>query len=270
MDEYQLGQIIGKGSYGVVRKAQRRTSREFVAIKCIEKKRLCTAEEVAIPQREIQALRSLPRHPNSVFLEDAFEDASSVFLVFELVQRGTLAQWISRQPLGLPEPDAKSVARQLAAALDHIHSHGLVHVDVTPRNVLVDEGGVVKLCDFGFAVVNTGLHLGMRGSINYASPELVRGETFDESTDVWSLGVLCYETITGVSPFTGGECAYASEVAFPDSLWNVKSKPAVSFTSFLLTMDASARPCIKQVQQHEWLHASPVSSAIALSPAPVA
>jgi len=255
-DLYQFHhEVIGKGSYSVVRKAIKRHSAELVAIKCIEKKQLNTAEELAIPHREIQALKSLPRHPNAVYLMDSFEDASHVFLVFELARKGTLADWLSMQPLGLAECDAKSVVKQLASAIDHVHSHGLVHVDITPRNVLIDDGGVVKLSDFGFAVRKTSILLGMRGSMNYASPELIRGDEFNESTDVWSLGVLAYETLTGFAPFSGSDnCSTLTSVPFPDSIWSGKPAQAKDFIAYLLTLESHHRPCIRQVRNHLWLN----------------
>ena len=186
------------------RKGLDRNSKEIVAIKCIDKKSLNTAEELAIPQREIQALKKLSHHPNAIRLLDWFENEKHYFLVFEYVRKGTLADWLARQPMGLPEPDAKSVIRQIASAIYHVHSHGLVHVDITPRNVLIDEGGVVKLGDFGFALdvraADVSERTGMRGTLHYASPEMRRGEEFDKSTDVWSLGIVAHETLTGMVP----------------------------------------------------------------------
>ena len=248
-EHYQFNEVVGKGSFSVVRMGVKRTSRELVAIKCIDKTSLNTAEELAIPQREIRALRRLPRHPNAVFLLDSYETDSHVFLVFELARKGTLADWLHRQPLGLSELEAKQVVGQLALAIDHVHSHGIVHVDVTPRNVFIDDGGVVKLGDFGFAVSDARDMAGMRGSMNYASPELRCGEQFDEATDVWSLGVLTYETLTGVAPFSGGQ----EELRMPDSLWADKSPEARAFVACLLTRDKALRPTMKQVLKLGWL-----------------
>ncbi|MBV8200685.1 MAG: serine/threonine protein kinase, partial [Acidobacteria bacterium] len=146
-------------------------------------------------------------HPNVVTLFDTGEEGGLLFLAFEFVEGCDLA---SRLEAGEPPTlrEVLGVARQAAEALDYAHRQGIVHRDIKPSNILIDTGGHVKVADFGIAKVagqNTELTIAgsVMGSPQYLSPEQIRGDELDGRSDVFSLGVVLYELLSGRRPFDG-------------------------------------------------------------------
>ncbi len=144
------------------------------------------------------------RHPNVVRVYGVGEDARGPFIAMEVVEGPTLADEITRRGRFSPG-DAAQVAAELASALAELHASQLVHRDVTPRNVLLDREGRPKLADFGIARLLDGTRLTEHGTIMgtaaYVSPEQARGEVVTPSADVYSLGAVLYELLTGRPPF---------------------------------------------------------------------
>lgn len=154
--------------------------------------------------REARAIAHLS-HPNIVTIYDVGEQDEAQYLVMEYLEGQTLETLLRSGPLSTAK--AQRIVAQAADALDAVHARGIVHRDIKPANVMVDASGHVKLMDFGIArqhddtiVTQTGA---LVGSPSYLSPELVRGEGFTPSSDIWSLGVLLYEMLAGKPPFIG-------------------------------------------------------------------
>jgi len=153
-------------------------------------------------EAEVRTLAAL-RHPNIVEVFDADLDADNPYLVMELVDG---------QPLGtfLPLPPSQAVdyALQVAAALAHSHAHGVIHCDIKPDNIMVDYAGHVKLLDFGLSGVGQ-QHMdgAVLGSPHYIAPERVLGSPLTPAADVYSLGIVLFQMITGVVPFNGPDAA---------------------------------------------------------------
>jgi len=277
---YELGATLGKGTYSEVLRAKRKpgsddqsestdddslassASPDVVAIKRISKSRLITSEERSMPQREIEIHGTIGRHPNAVYMFDSYEDDESVFLVLEMVEGGTLEEKLKHNPLGLQMDQAKNIVLQLLRAVEHLHDRSLVHVDISPKNILIDEKtGTVKLCDFGMAQISrTGSSssiisssssesAGVYGTHGYAAPEVSAGTHVDVKADMWSLGMVCYELLTGLSP---GAILASTEITYPDELWNGKSSLAVDFTKSLLRINTCERPSIGAALAHPW------------------
>ena len=274
---YELGPTLGRGTYSEVLLAKRKlpmdeqqtnidesacTSPDVVAIKRISKSRLITCEERLMPQREIEVHETIGRHPNAVFMYDSYEDEHSVFLVLEMVQGGTLEEKLRRNPLGLPTAQAMDIIHQLLQAVRHLHEHKLVHVDISPKNILMDENsGVVKLCDFGMAQISRSTSsssiasslstdsIGGYGTHGYSAPEVGAGTPVDEKADMWSIGIVTYELLTGISPFA---LLATGEITFPDELWSEKEEQALDFTRRLLQLNPSERPSIDEALAHPW------------------
>lgn len=156
-------------------------------------------------RHEAIAVASLT-HPNIVATYDTGEDEGVAYLVMELIEGPNLRRHLDeRGPL--PVPDVVGIARGVAAALAHAHSKGIIHRDIKPANVLVPPTGSAKVTDFGIAKVAGGVDLTATGSVmgtaRYLAPEQVRGEPADARADLYAVGLLLYEMLTGRAPFTG-------------------------------------------------------------------
>lgn len=174
-----------------------------VAIKVLRGQFAADASFLRRFEREAQAAARLS-HPNIVSVYDVGRDDGTRYIVMEYVPGKTLKQLIlEHAPFSLDE--AIHIVRQVAAALDYAHQHGLVHRDIKPQNILVDERGFVKVTDFGIAKGLTDVSLteagfGM-GTVHYVSPEQARGEPATPASDIYALGVVLYEMLTGHLPF---------------------------------------------------------------------
>ncbi|HZH04978.1 MAG TPA: serine/threonine-protein kinase [Myxococcaceae bacterium] len=162
------------------------------------------AEAVSRFRREALALAAF-RHQNIVTLYDLVEKDTSLFMVMEYVDGPTLAELLRDGPL--PPVVAAVIGARVASALDHAHFSRIIHRDIKPANVMITKAGEVKLMDFGIAkdesleaLTREGMAV---GTPSYMSPEQVAGDPVDHRTDVYSLGVVLYECLGGVRPFTG-------------------------------------------------------------------
>jgi predicted ATPase len=200
---YRVVCELGRGGMGVVCQAHDPRLGRPVALKLLSLH--LDANELA-RQRLIQEARAASAldHPNICTIYDIGEHRSRTFLVMAYYEGETLGQKIARGPLSVE--DATAFARQIADGLGAAHAAGIVHRDIKPGNVMVTGSGVVKLLDFGIAKV-AGANLTREGespgTIAYMSPEQVRGEVVDARTDLWALGVVLYEMLSGARPFSG-------------------------------------------------------------------
>jgi serine/threonine-protein kinase len=223
--EYEIVDRLGAGAMGEVYRARDVRLNRRVALKVLPERFSAIPDRLAAFEREARVLGSL-NHPNIASLYDVVSvSGMPPVLVLELVDGVTLADRLVAEPNGLPLADVLAAARQVAAALEDAHAHGVVHRDLKPSNVVITEEGVVKLLDFGLAknldfgaaadVTDTAVLPGdlsraaAAGTPAYMSPEQARGKRLDQRTDLWAFGCLVYEMLTGVRPFPG---ARASEV----------------------------------------------------------
>lgn len=204
--KYRVLERVGGGGMGIVYKAIDTKLDRTVALKFLQS-RLGTddsaAERFRLEARAVAALE----HPNVCTLHEIGEtEDGQLYLTMPLYEGETLQQRIARGPL--PVGEAVGIATQIARGLAKAHARGIVHRDIKPSNVLVTSDGVVKVLDFGIAkladVTLTGA-AGPLGTVAYMSPEQLQGARVDHRTDLWSLGVVLYEMLTGRHPFlTGG------------------------------------------------------------------
>jgi len=203
---YDIDEVVGAGGMSTVYKAHDRLLERAVALKVLHPQYEQDAEHAHRFQYEARAVAQLS-HPNIVTVIDRGEADGRHFIVFEYVEGENLKQLAGR--LGpLPVRDAVGLALQVAAGLAFAHDHGIVHRDVKPQNVLVTAGGDAKVTDFGIArslhgdlgVTLTGTVL---GTTSYLSPEQASGKPATATADVYSLGVVLFELLTGDVPFPG-------------------------------------------------------------------
>lgn len=200
MDNFFTLELLGFGAFGKVYKGRRKGTAEIVALKFIAK-RGRSRKDLDLLYAEINVMRSL-KHPNIIRMIDTFETPDQVVVVTEFAE-GELFQ-IIEDDKALPLEQVRSVAQQLVAALRYLHSNRIMHRDMKPQNILIGKGGVVKLCDFGFAramSINTLVLTSIKGTPLYMAPELVREQPYDHTADLWSLGCILYEITVGKPPF---------------------------------------------------------------------
>jgi eukaryotic-like serine/threonine-protein kinase len=213
--KYRIEQIIGTGGMGRVYRAKQLAFGRSVAVKVISGRLSSSSVAVKRFAREVAAIGRL-NHPNIVSVYDAGADPrAGAYLVMELLEGRSLDDEIAaRTRIGLDE--AIDLELQICSAVEAAHAAGVIHRDLTPRNLmLVRSGGrsTVKVLDFGIAklVDEEGQRLTPRGSIvgtpAHMAPEQIRGRVPDARTDVWGLGVLLYEMVSGALPFGGGSTA---------------------------------------------------------------
>ena len=203
---YELIEKIGEGGMAVVYKARCRLLNRYVAIKILRPEFTKDAQFVENFKRESQAAAGLS-HPNIVSIYDVGQEGNIYFIVMELVDGKPLSQVIEEKGR-LEYKKAIQVTRQIASALSLAHKNGIVHRDVKPHNILITSAGVAKLADFGIAkAVSASTIIGgtnkVMGSVHYFSPEQARGAYVDERSDIYSLGIVMYEMLTGKVPFDG-------------------------------------------------------------------
>ena len=203
---YELFERIGEGGMSVVYKAKDKLLNRFVAIKILKPEFINDHKFIDSFRRESQAAASLS-HPNIVNIYDVGREGNIHYIVMELIEGRTLSEYIKAQgPMSYPKVIALS--KQIAAALAFAHKNHIIHRDVKPHNVMITPNGTAKITDFGIAkAVNAATIVdnteGIIGSVHYFSPEQARGGYVDEKSDIYSLGIVMYEMITGRVPFDG-------------------------------------------------------------------
>ena len=201
---YELEKLVGSGGMSNVFRAHDRLLERTVALKILHEQYTRDEDYVERFRREARAVAQLA-HPNIVTVIDRGEQEGRQFIVFEYIDGENLKELSNRGPLEVRE--AIGLVLQVGRALSFAHERGLVHRDVKPQNVLLNEDGQAKVTDFGIArsldvhgVTQTGTVL---GTSDYIAPEQARGQKVDPKTDIYSLGVVLYELLSGEVPFSG-------------------------------------------------------------------
>ena len=203
-DRYEILEIIGIGGMAVVYKALCHRLNRLVAVKILKDEYTQDAEFRNRFHAESQVVATLS-HPNIVSVYDVGCVGDADFIVMELIEGISLKQYMERKGV-LNWKETLHFAIQIAKALEHAHSRGIVHRDIKPHNVMVLKNGSVKVADFGIAQVTAStstLTTEALGSVHYISPEQAKGGRVDNRSDIYSLGVVMYEMIAGRVPYDG-------------------------------------------------------------------
>ncbi|XP_031163390.1 kalirin isoform X1 [Sander lucioperca] len=250
---------IGRGRFSVVRKCLNKSTKKEVAVKFVSKK-MQKKEQVA---HEVDVLRHVQHH-QLVALSDTYESPTSLMLILELLEGGRLLDYLVAHD-ELMEEKVAFFIRETLEALQHLHTCRVAHLDLKPENIMVDLRSPtpgIKLIDLGDAVQLSAhrryVHL-LLGNPEFAAPELIRGTPVSVATDVWSIGVLSYVMLSGVSPFLDESpeetCVNICRLdfCFPDEYFHDVSQAARDFVSSALQQDPRKRPSATSCLQHPWV-----------------
>ncbi|HEY4280267.1 MAG TPA: protein kinase [Conexibacter sp.] len=255
-DRYRLEARIGTGGMSTVYRALDETLERQVAIKLMNREIASDSDQLERFRREARAVAQLS-HPHIVGVIDAGEDAGRPYIVFEYVEGETLKERIRR--LGqLPISEALAYAIEIARALGAAHARHIVHRDVKPQNVLIDEEGSAKVTDFGIArtLDEEGLTQDGRvlGTTDYVSPEQALGHDVTGQSDLYSLGVVLFEMLTGTVPFRGENQVAVAMKHVREELPDVRQlRPEVSASLAAIVDHATAKELAERYRSDEEL-----------------
>ena len=203
-ERYELIEAIGEGGMAVVYKARDVRLDRLVAVKLMREE-MTADEDVRRRFRAESHAVAMLSNPNIVAIYDVSHSDAMEYIVMELVDGITLRQYMDRKG-ALPWREALHFSKQIARALAHAHERGIIHRDIKPQNIMLLRDGTIKVADFGIAALENEIHENdgqAIGSIHYIAPEQARGEGPDARSDLYSLGVVMYEMLTGARPYTG-------------------------------------------------------------------
>ncbi|XP_071007999.1 MAP/microtubule affinity-regulating kinase 4 [Oncorhynchus clarkii lewisi] len=261
---YLVGKMINKGSFAKVMEGLHISTGEKVAIKVIDKKKARQDSYVLKNMKREPRIHQMVRHPHIVVLLETLETENSYYMAMELCVGGDLMDRICEKKR-LEEREVRRYTRQILSAVEHLHTHGIIHRDLKIENFLLDEHNNIKIVDFGLSntlkveresaeLLNT-----QCGSPAYAAPELLAHSKYGPKVDVWSVGVSMFAMLTGTLPFTvepfnikqlhqkmvNGEIG-----TIPNDI----SKGAVGFVLSLLEPEPSKRPTIRSAMEEKWIN----------------
>ncbi|KAJ7959919.1 Non-specific serine/threonine protein kinase [Quillaja saponaria] len=204
MQKYELGRLLGQGTFAKVYYARSTTTNQSVAIKVIDKDKILKAGLVEQIKREISVMR-LVRHPNVLHLYEIMATKSKIYFVLEYAKGGELFDMVSKGKLN--EEVARKYFQQLVNAVDYCHCRGVYHRDIKPENLLLDENKNLKVSDFGLSALaeskrQDGLLHTTCGTPAYVAPEVIERKGYDGAkADIWSCGVVLFVMLAGYLPF---------------------------------------------------------------------
>ncbi|XBH96575.1 hypothetical protein VPH35_086935 [Triticum aestivum] len=264
--EYELGEMVGKGTFAEVFRAVHAPTGARVAVKEIDRRRVDDHVRRGILQ-EMSILGSLS-HPNILRLINTIETGEKLFLVLEYCDGGDLEAY--RQTHGgprnrLPEATARDFARQLAEGLKVLRGQRIVHRDLKPQNLLLSADGdaiTLKIGDFGFArsLMHENLAATFCGSPYYMAPEIWRGDKYDAKADLWSVGVILFQLVTGELPFLGEnrvelceKVLSSSGLSFPPDIEADLHPEFIDLCRRLICLDPAERMPFEEFFNHNFL-----------------
>ncbi|XP_043662094.1 aurora kinase B [Drosophila teissieri] len=256
--DFEMGAHLGRGKFGRVYLARERHSHYLVAMKVMFKEELrkgCVQRQVL---REIE-IQSRLKHPHILRLLTWFHDESRIYLALEIASEGELFKHLRGAPNHrFDEPRSAKYTYQVANALNYCHLNNVIHRDLKPENILLTSTDDLKLADFGWSAhTPNNKRRTLCGTLDYLPPEMVDGNSYDDSVDQWCLGILCYEFVVGCPPFESNstESTYSKirrmEISYPPHL----TKGCKELIGGLLRKESKGRITLVEVMTHYWVKA---------------
>ncbi|CAN1142063.1 CBL-interacting protein kinase 18 [Linum perenne] len=257
MNKYEIGRLLGQGTFAKVHYARNIQTGASVAIKIIDKEKVLRVGMMEQIKREISVMRMI-RHPNVVEFYEVLATKTKIYFVMEYVKGGELFNKVAK---GKVNPDvARKYFQQLISAVDYCHSRGVSHRDLKPENLLLDENENLKVTDFGLSALaeskkQDGLLHTTCGTPSYVAPEVIIRKGYDGSkADIWSCGVILYVLLAGYLPFHDSNLMELyrkigkGEFKFP----NWFSSEVRKFLSKIMDPNPSKRITIARIMHNSW------------------
>jgi len=254
IDDFELGRPLGTGKFGRVYLAREKKSKFIVALKMLNKKQL-EKEKVAHQLRREIEIQSHLRHKNILRLYGYFYDNDRVYLILEYAVGGEMYNYLQKCQRFSEEQTSKFMC-QMAKALKYCSAKHVIHRDIKPENLLLDVNGEIKIADFGWAVhAPTSRRRTLCGTLDYLPPEMIEKKAHNETVDLWCIGVLCFEFLTGNPPFYAQDDKstmrniVSVKYVFPDYV----GEEARDLVRKLLVKEPSERLTLDQVLSHPFI-----------------
>lgn len=293
--DFSFGRILGEGSYSSVYLATDRQTLKEYAIKVLEKKHIIKEKKIKYVNIEKNTLNRLTEHPGVVRLYYTFQDEACLYYVIDYCSGGELLGALKRTGTFDIEC-ARFYAAQILDAIEYMHSRGVIHRDVKPENVLLDDHMHIKITDFGTAKMlpdprvakaedgkdrgiptssqssngDDGRAPSFVGTAEYVSPELLTNKNSCKASDLWAFGCIIYQLLTGRPPFKGGsEYLTFQKIVGLDYEFPVGFPPAArDLVERLLVLDPARRLTIEHIKNHEFFDGVPFGKALWRTKAP--
>jgi len=264
LEKYELGKTIGTGGFSVVKYGVNKETGENVAVKIVQQ-----SNAQMIMEREIEIMKKAASHPNILRLYDVYQTSKNIFLVMELARGGEVFDHIVKHG-EYSEHDASIIARKIVEAVRFLHSQGIAHRDLKPQNLLCasDDPTDIRISDFGLSKVFNQATMMQTccGSPEYVAPEILMCVSYDQSVDMWSVGIIIYILLTGCFPFWS-ENVQTLYQKIMNGAYRWPSKPVVSesakdLVKHLLEKDPKKRMTAEECLHHPWIIGDGVPSDV--------
>ncbi|XP_029479879.1 death-associated protein kinase 2-like [Oncorhynchus nerka] len=265
-DYYEIGEVLGSGHFGQVRAVLERASGVRWAGKFLKLRRSASSRlglERKSVEREVEILQSL-QHTNVMALRDVFESRAEVVLIVELISGGELFDFIAEKE-SLSEEEAIEFLKQILKGVGFMHTKNIAHFDLKPENIMLADKMMphphIKIIDFGLAhrLKQGEEYRSLSGTPQYIAPEVINYEPLSEAADMWSIGVITYILLSGLSPFQGDNDEETLKnivgmiYEFEEIYFNQTSAMAKDFIEKLLVNDPIERMTANECLVHPWI-----------------
>ncbi|XP_010877157.2 serine/threonine-protein kinase PLK4 [Esox lucius] len=257
IEDFKVLTLLGKGSFACVYRAKSVNTGLEVAIKMIDKKAMHKAGMVQRVSNEVEIQCRL-KHPSILELYNYFEDSNYVYLVLEMCHNGEMSRYLKERKVPFSEDEARHFMHQIVKGMLYLHTHGIMHRDLTLSNLLLSSNMNLKIADFGLATqlkLPSDKHFTMCGTPNYISPEVATRSAHGLESDVWSLGCMFYAFLMGRPPFDTDTVKHTlnkvvlGEYSMPSHV----SQEAQDLIHQLLRKDPGQRPSLSAVLDHPFM-----------------